>query len=153
MVALIRLIASAPNGCWELSTDATAAGVPVDRSSSVATTVAGAQVERDAKPAGRGVPGFHADQHVVHDHRGDLVVGGAQHPAERAQHVEVDPRFQVVERREHPLGVGHLVAQGRLGQFQVALLHRGAQDHLPTDADRGGLRPGDKRRHVHPGVG
>ena len=39
-----------------------------------------AQVERDAEPAGRGVPGFHADQHVVHDHRGDLVVGARAAP-------------------------------------------------------------------------
>ena len=39
MVALIRLITSAPNGCCALSTESTAAGVPVDRSSSVATTV------------------------------------------------------------------------------------------------------------------
>ena len=39
MVALIRLITSAPNGCCALSTDSTATGVPVDRSSSVATTV------------------------------------------------------------------------------------------------------------------
>jgi hypothetical protein len=39
IVALIRLITSAPNGCWELSTDSTATGVPVDKSRSVATTV------------------------------------------------------------------------------------------------------------------
>ena len=39
MVALIRLITSAPNGCCALSMDSTAAGVPVDRSRSVATTV------------------------------------------------------------------------------------------------------------------
>ena len=39
MVALIRLITSPPNGCCLLSIDATAIGVPVPRSSRVATTV------------------------------------------------------------------------------------------------------------------
>ena len=39
ITALIRVITSAPNGCCLLSIDATASGVPVDRSSSVATTV------------------------------------------------------------------------------------------------------------------
>jgi hypothetical protein len=39
MVALILVITSAPNGCWEFSVDSTPAGVPVDRSSRVATTV------------------------------------------------------------------------------------------------------------------
>ena len=39
MAALIRLITSAPNGCCLLSIELTAIGVPVDRSSSVATTV------------------------------------------------------------------------------------------------------------------
>jgi hypothetical protein len=39
MVALILEMTSAPNGCWRLSIEATAIGVPVTRSSSVATTV------------------------------------------------------------------------------------------------------------------
>ena len=39
MTALIRVITSAPNGCCLLSIEATASGVPVARSSSVATTV------------------------------------------------------------------------------------------------------------------
>ena len=39
MVALILVITSAPNGCCLFSMDSTATGVPVDRSSSVATTV------------------------------------------------------------------------------------------------------------------
>jgi hypothetical protein len=39
MVALIRVITSAPKGCCWFSAEATATGVPVDRSSSVATTV------------------------------------------------------------------------------------------------------------------
>ena len=39
MVALIRVITSAPNGCCAFSAEATAAGVPVARSSRVATTV------------------------------------------------------------------------------------------------------------------
>ena len=39
MVADTREMTSAPYGCWRLSIDATAAGVPVSRSSSVATTV------------------------------------------------------------------------------------------------------------------
>jgi hypothetical protein len=39
MVALIRVMTSAPNGCCALSTESTATGVPVDRSSRVATTV------------------------------------------------------------------------------------------------------------------
>ncbi len=82
MVALIRVITSAPNGCCWFSTEATATGVPVDRSSRVATTVV---VPRsNAMPNSRAEvsPGLHVDQHVVDDHRGDLVVRGAQHPAE-----------------------------------------------------------------------
>ena len=39
IVALIRVITSPPNGCCLLSIDATAAGVPVAVSTSVATTV------------------------------------------------------------------------------------------------------------------
>ena len=39
MVALILVITSAPNGCCLFSVDSTPAGVPVDRSSRVATTV------------------------------------------------------------------------------------------------------------------
>ena len=39
MVALIRLMTSAPSGCCLDSIELTAIGVPVDRSSSVATTV------------------------------------------------------------------------------------------------------------------
>ena len=38
MVALILVITSAPNGCCLFSAEATATGVPVDRSSRVATT-------------------------------------------------------------------------------------------------------------------
>ena len=39
IVVLIRVITSAPKGCCGLSIEPTATGVPVDRSSSVATTV------------------------------------------------------------------------------------------------------------------
>ena len=39
IVAETREITSAPNGCWRLSIERTATGWPVDRSSSVATTV------------------------------------------------------------------------------------------------------------------
>ena len=39
IVALILVITSAPNGCCLFSVDSTATGVPVDRSSRVATTV------------------------------------------------------------------------------------------------------------------
>ena len=51
-------------------------------------------------------------------------------------------------RGEHPLEVGPLVGQGRLGQLEVALLHRRAQDDLAADPDRGRLGPGDQRRHL-----
>ena len=39
MIAEIREITSAPNGCWAFKIDCTAFGCPVSRSSSVATTV------------------------------------------------------------------------------------------------------------------
>ncbi len=39
IVALIRVITSPPKGCCRLSIEATASGVPVPTSSSVATTV------------------------------------------------------------------------------------------------------------------
>ena len=39
IVAEIRVITSAPNGCWRFSSERTATGCPLSRSSSVATTV------------------------------------------------------------------------------------------------------------------
>ena len=89
IVALIRVITSAPNGCCWFSAEATATGVPVDRSSRVATTVV---VPRsNAMPNSRPEvsPGLHVDQHVIDDHRGDLVVRGAQHPAGHPHRVQV----------------------------------------------------------------
>ena len=40
----------------------------------------------------------------------------------------------------------------RLGELDAALLQRGPQDHLPTDADGGRLGPGDQGRHLDPQV-
>ena len=107
--ALIRVITSAPNGCCLLSIEATATGVPVDRSSSVATTVVVPRSKAMPNRRPGGVARLDVDQHVVDDHRGDLVVGGAQHPA-RSQRVQVHPQLEVVDRGQQPLQVG---ASGR----------------------------------------
>ena len=112
----------------------------------------GAQVEGDAEPAVGGVARLDGDQHVVHDHRGDVIVGRAQGPAEGPQHREFGPGLEVVELGQYPLQVAGLVGQVRLGHFQVPLLHRRAQDDLPPDADRGRLGPGGQRRHLDGGV-
>src|SRR4029077_5251264 len=89
---------------------------------------------------------------VVEDHRGDLVVGLAQRPAEAPEHGEFGPRLQVIQLGQHPLHVAGLVGQGGLGQLQVPLLHGRAQDDLAADAHGGGLGPGGQRRHLDLGV-
>src|SRR5581483_4773082 len=94
----------------------------------------------------------HRDQHIVHHDGGDLVVGLAQRAPEGAQHREIRARLEVVELGEHPLQVGGLVLERRLGQFQVALHHGRAEDDLPAHADGGRLRPGGERRHLDRGV-
>ena len=109
----------------------------------------GAEIEGDTEPAAGGVAGLDRDEHVVDDHRGDLVVRLAQRPAEGLEHGQFGPRLQVLELGQHPLHVAGLVGQARLGQLQVALLHRRAEDDLPADAHGGGLRPGGQRRHLH----
>ena len=57
-------------------------------------------------------------------------------------------QLEVVDGGEQPLHVGGLVAQGRLGQLDVPLLHRRPQDDLPADPDGGRLGPGRQRRHL-----
>ena len=153
IVALIRVITSAPKGCCGLSIDATATGVPVARSSRVATTVV---VPRSkAMPNRRSVvsPGSTSIEHVVDDHRGDLVVGlraaRAAEPAQRGRSTRSSRSSSASSSRSRSV---RWSARRRLGQLHVALLHRGPQDHLPADADGGRLGPGGQRRHLDPQV-
>ena len=148
IVALIRVITSAPKGCWRLSIDPTATGVPVARSSSVATTVV---VPRsNAMPNARSVvsPGSTSTSTSSTSTAVTLKSDERNAPGRLPQRVQVDPGLEVVERREQPFQVAELVGQPRLGQLDDALLHGGAQDDLPADADGRGLRPGDQRRHL-----
>ena len=89
-----------------------------------------------------------ADQQLVDHHCGDVEVGVAQHLAQRAHHRELDARLEIVERVEHALHVGPLVLERRLLQFEIALLDRRTEDHVPPDADQRRLRPRLERRHV-----
>ncbi len=70
----------------------------------------GAEVEGDAEQLPGRVASLHVDEHVVDDDRGDLEVGRAQPAAEVAQHGEIYPQFQVVQRCQHPLDVGLLIS-------------------------------------------
>ncbi len=71
----------------------------------------GAQVEGDAKQPAGGVARLDVDEDVVDDHSGHLEVGSAQPQAEAAQHGQVDPEFEIVERGQYPLDVGLLVGE------------------------------------------
>ena len=148
ITALIRVMTSPPKGCCLLSIEATASGVPVPTSRSVATTVVVPRSKAIAYCAAGGVAGLHVDQCLVDDHRGDLEVGGPQHGRQPAQQVQVGDRLEVVDRVEQPGQVGALVAEVRLGELDVPLLDGRTQDHLAADADGRGLGPGGERRHV-----
>ena len=149
IVAETREITSAPYGCWRLSIERTAAGVPVSRSSSVATTVVVPRSNAIAKRRAGGVARLDVDQHVVAHHRGDVEVRLAQHACRAcAAPARLDPRLEVVDRGEHALDVGALVLQRRLLEHEVALLHGRAQDHVAADADQRRLRPRLQRRHA-----
>ena len=107
-----------------------------------------AQVEGDRVAAAARVAGFHVDQQVVGEDGGHLPVGRAQHAAEPAHDLERDTRLDVVHRIEQPLEVRALVLERRLGELDVALLHRRPQDHVAPHARERGLRPRLQRRHL-----
>ena len=65
-----------------------------------------------------------------------------------AQHVQVGDRLEVVDRVEQPVEVGALVGEGRLVSSTYRFWIGRPQDHLPADADGGGLGPGGERRYV-----
>ena len=152
MVAEILAITSAPNGCCLFSIDSTATGVPVVRSSRVATTVV---VPRSkARPNARPVvsPGStaisvsSATTAVTLKSDWRSVLPRVRSTARSATGLEVG------QLAEDPFEVGHLVGERRLGEFQVALADGGAEDDLTADADRGGLGAGGQRRHLDVGV-
>ena len=74
---------SAPNGCCAFSIELTAAGCPVSRSSSVATTVVVPRSNAIACRRALVSPGSTSSRTSSHEHRGDLPVRCAQRPAER----------------------------------------------------------------------
>ncbi len=140
---------SPPNGCCLLSIDATAAGVPVAVSMRVATTVVVPRSKAIANRRAVVSPGSTSMSDVVDDHRGDLEVGLAQHPAAAgAATCRSGRQLEVVDRVVEPAQVGALVGQRRLLELDVALLQRRAQDHLPADPEGGGLGPRRQRRYV-----
>ena len=67
--------------------------------------------------------------------------------------MQIRSQLEVVEAREEPLEIGRLVRERRLGQLDIALLDRRAEDHLSPDPDGGRLRASDERRHLHSQVG
>ena len=93
-----------------------------------------------AKIAAARVARLDVDQHVVDDDRGHLVVARAKHAAEGAEDVQIRSQLQVVEAREQTLEIGRLVRERRLGQLDIALLDRRAENHLSPDADGRRLR-------------
>ena len=99
------------------------------------------------QPAG-GVAGLDVDQQVVDDDRRDAEVGLAEDAGQPPQHACLGAQLEVVDRVLQPAKVAALVLERRLVELHVPLLQRRAEDHLPPDADRGGLRAGDERRHL-----
>ncbi len=92
------------------------------------------EVEGDREaPRGR-VARLDVDQLFVADHRGDVPVGAPEDAAERPQHRQPGVRREVLERVLQALEVRALVLHRRLGQHEVALLHRRAA------GSRGGRR-------------
>ena len=124
IVAEMREMTSAPNGCWRFSIDATATGVPVARSSSVATTVV---VPRSkAMPWRRSVVSPGSTSISRSSTTTAVTCQSARagvRPSGRSTR-QLDPQLDVVERVEHAAQVGALVVQRRLLELQVALLDR-----------------------------
>ncbi len=94
------------------------------------------------------VAGLDVDQQIVDDHARHAEAGVAQDARQSPQHPRLDAQLEVVDRVDEALDVGALVAQRRLLELHVPLLHRRVQDHLPADADGRRLRPRDERRHL-----
>ena len=143
----MREITSAPNGCCAFSIELTAAGWPVSRSSSVATTVV---VPRSKAIACRLALVSPASTSIRTSSQSTAVTfqsACAKRPAERAQQVDRHAQLDVVHRFEHALEVGGLILERRLAQLEVALLHRRPQDHVPADADERRLGPRLQLRH------
>ena len=149
IVADTRLMTSAPYGCWRLSIDFTAAGWPVSRSSSVATTVVVPRSNAIAyrrpvvSPGSTAINSSSQTTAVTSNCASRSVL-----PSVRSTS-RLDVRLEVLDRVEHALDVRALVLQGRLLEHEMALLHGGPQDHVPADADQRRLRPRLQRRHVH----
>ena len=100
-----------------------------------------AEVEGDREgPPGR-VARLDVEQQVVAEDGRHLEVRGAQRAAEGAHDLERNPQLDVVHRREHALEIGSLILECRLLELEVALLHRGPEDHVPANAHECGLRP------------
>ena len=149
IVADTRLMTSAPYGCWRLSIDCTAAGWPVSRSSSVATTVVVPRSNAIAyrrpvvSPGSTAISSSSQTTAVTSNCASRSVL-----PSVRSTS-RLTCRLEVLDRVEHALDVRALVLQRRLLEHEMALLHGGPQDHVPADADQRRLRPRLQRRHVH----
>ena len=147
IVAVIREITSAPNGCCALSIELTAAGCPVSRSSSVATTVV---VPRSKAIAWRRAVVSPGSTSSSRSSKSTAVTfqsaSRSVPPSDRSRSIGTRSSTSSIAS-QHALEVGGLVLERRLGQLEVALLHGRAQDHVPPDADERRLRPRLQQRH------
>ena len=141
IVAEMREMTSPPKGCWALSSDWTGerlAGLEVEQRGHHR---GGAEVEGERVAGARRVARLDVDHLLVDDDRGDLEARGAQDAAELAHDVQRDVGLEVVDGVEQALHVRALVLHRRLVELDVALDHRGAQDHVAPDADQRRLGP------------
>ena len=116
IVALIRVITSPPNGCCLLSIEATATGVPVARSSSVATTVVVPRSKAMAYRCSVVSPGSTSMSASSTTTAVTLKSACAQHRGQPAQHVQVGASARG-RRSRRAAGRGRsLVVEGRLGR-------------------------------------
>ncbi len=144
----MRVITSAPNGCWRVEHRAHRLRLPGLEVEQRRDDRRRAEVERERVPRRGRVARLDVDEQVVADDRGHLPVRLAQRRAEPACDVERHAQLEVVHRREHALEVGGLVLERRLRQLEVALLHRRPQDHVPPHSGERRLRARLERRHL-----
>ena len=107
-----------------------------------------AEIEGEGVTALGRVAGLDRDQLVVDDDRSHVVAGLPEDATELAKDAKRRLELQVVHRREHALEIRYLILEVRLVQDEMALLHRGAQDHVAADTRKRGLGARLQRRHL-----
>ena len=138
---------SAPNGCCAFSIELTAAGCPVSRSSSVATTVVVPRSNAIAWRRPLVSPGSTSSRRSSQSTAVTFQSAPRSVPPSDRSRSIGHAQLDVVHRREHALEVGGLILERRLAQLEIALLDRRTQDHVAADADERRLGPRLQRRH------